>query len=113
MSDLLFGKVPPDQPIFSTSMAADLLGLHPRTLRMYENAGFVVPTRTESNRRQYSQNDLAKLALAARLTQQHGLNLAGVKLLFSFLNELKDMGIDADEAFSRALIRASATVETQ
>lgn len=113
MRDFMFSKVPPDQPIFTTSVAADLLGLHPRTLRLYENAGLVVPARTENNRRQYSQNDLRALALAARLTQEHGVNLAGVKLIFSLLDELQSQRLDAAEALRRALMRDGATVETQ
>src|SRR5438045_1469780 len=49
-----------DRPIFTLSVAADLLGLHPRTLRIYEEKGLVVPARTGGNRRRYSQNDITR-----------------------------------------------------
>src|SRR5437870_1175251 len=49
-----------DRPVFTLSVAADLLGMHPRTLRIYEEEGLVVPARTQTKRRRYSQNDIKR-----------------------------------------------------
>src|SRR5215208_2935953 len=58
-----------DRPIFTLSVAADLLGLHPRTLRIYEEKKLVIPARTEGNRRRYSQNDITRFHFIRRLTR--------------------------------------------
>lgn len=70
-----------DKPIFTISIAADLLKLHPRTLMLYEKAGFITPHRTDTNRRQYSINDLEHLQFLKHLTQTQGINLKGVAKL--------------------------------
>ncbi len=59
------------------SVAADLAGLHPQTLRIYESKGLVTPQRTSGNTRMYSQADVERLELITRLTDE-GINLAGV-----------------------------------
>ena len=66
-----------DRPIFTLSVAADLLGLHPRTLRIYEEKGLVVPARTGGNRRRYSQNDIVRFQTIRQLTRG-GVNLEGL-----------------------------------
>src|SRR6266576_482975 len=79
------------RPIFTLSVAADLLGLHPRTLRIYEQKGLVVPARTEGNRRRYSQNDIARFQFIRQLTRS-GVNLEGVRIILDMADELTRLG---------------------
>lgn len=74
-----------DKPLFTLSVAADLLGVHPRTLMIYETEKLVVPNRTKTNRRRYSQNDIRKLEFIQFLTRKRGVNLAGVKAILELL----------------------------
>jgi MerR family transcriptional regulator, heat shock protein HspR len=83
-----------DKPIFTLSVAADILGLHPRTLRIYEENELVIPARTATNRRRYSQNDVKKVQFIQHLTQGKGVNLAGVKIILDMLVELEKCGVD-------------------
>jgi MerR family transcriptional regulator, heat shock protein HspR len=69
---------PSEQPRYSISVAAELAGLHPQTLRMYEAKGLVRPRRTPGGTRRYSDADLARLTKICQLTSELGLNLAGV-----------------------------------
>ena len=66
------------RPRYMISVAADLVGMHPQTLRIYEQKGLVRPKRTAGNTRLYSEVDLERLRLIQRLTTELGLNLAGV-----------------------------------
>ena len=67
-----------DRPRYMISVAAELVGMHPQTLRQYEEKGLVRPQRTAGNTRLYSEADLERLRLVQRLTTELGLNLAGV-----------------------------------
>ena len=84
------------RPVYVISIAASLAGCHPRTLRIYEEEGLVDPVRTDSNIRLYSDEDLQRVRIIRYLTQQRGVNLAGVKMLLQFrdaadlLRELAD-----------------------
>ena len=69
---------PSIQPRYSISVAAELSGLHPQTLRVYEARGLVRPRRTPGGTRRYSDADIARLVKIATLTSELGLNLAGV-----------------------------------
>ena len=79
------------QPRYMISVAADLVGMHPQTLRLYEQKGLVSPKRTPGNTRLYSEADLERLRLIQRLTTELGLNLAGVELVIRMEDELKRM----------------------
>jgi MerR family transcriptional regulator/heat shock protein HspR len=72
------------RPVYVISIAASIAGCHPRTLRIYEEEGLVDPVRTESNIRLYSDEDLQRVRVIRYLTQQRGVNLAGVKMLLQF-----------------------------
>lgn len=78
-----------DKPIFTLSVAAEILHLHPRTLRIYEEHDLVVPTRTQTNRRRYSQNDIKKFQFIQYLTRERGVNLSGVKIILELLEEIR------------------------
>jgi MerR family transcriptional regulator/heat shock protein HspR len=70
------------------SIAAELVGMHPQTLRIYEARGLVRPQRTSGNTRLYSDADIARLQLIQRLTGELGLNLAGVERVMSLEDEV-------------------------
>ncbi len=86
-------RVNSDKPIFTLSVAAEILALHPRTLRIYEEHGLVVPHRTQTQRRRYSQNDIKKFQFIQFLTQRRRVNLEGVKIILTMLDELRNLGV--------------------
>ena len=77
-----------DHPRYMISVAADLVGMHPQTLRIYEQKGLVRPGRTPGNTRLYSETDLERLRLIQRLTTEFGLNLAGVETVLRLQDEV-------------------------
>ena len=77
------------RPRYMISVAADIVGMHPQTLRIYENKGLVSPKRTRGNTRLYSEADLDRLRLIQRLTSELGLNLAGVEVVLRMEDELR------------------------
>jgi MerR family transcriptional regulator/heat shock protein HspR len=80
-----------DRPRYMISVAADLVGMHPQTLRIYEQKGLVRPGRTAGNTRLYSERDVERLRLIQRLTTELGLNLAGVEHVLRLEDELRRM----------------------
>jgi MerR family transcriptional regulator, heat shock protein HspR len=78
-----------DRPIYMISVAAELVGMHPQTLRMYETKGLVRPQRTPGGTRLYSEADIERLRIVQRLTSELGLNLAGVELVLRMEDELR------------------------
>ena len=79
----------PDSPRYMISVAADLVGMHQQTLRLYEAKGLVQPKRTAGNTRLYSEADLERLRVIQRLTTDLGLNLAGVEHVLRLEDELR------------------------
>ena len=77
------------RPRYMISVAAELVGMHPQTLRIYEQKGLVRPKRTSGNTRLYSEADLDRLRLIQRLTNELGLNLAGVEVVLRLEDELR------------------------
>jgi MerR family transcriptional regulator/heat shock protein HspR len=80
-----------ERPRYMISVAAELVGMHPQTLRIYEAKGLVRPKRTPGNTRLYSEADLERLRLIQRLTTELGLNLAGVETVMRLEDELRRM----------------------
>jgi MerR family transcriptional regulator, heat shock protein HspR len=78
-----------DRPRYMISVAAELVGMHPQTLRIYEQKGLVRPKRTAGNTRLYSESDLERLRVVQKLTTDLGLNLAGVDLVLRLEDELR------------------------
>src|ERR687894_2956947 len=78
-----------DRPRYMISIAAELVGMHPQTLRIYEQKGLVQPKRTPGNTRLYSERDLERLRLIQRLTTELGLNLAGVEMVLALRDEVE------------------------
>ncbi|MBV8869744.1 MAG: helix-turn-helix transcriptional regulator, partial [Acetobacteraceae bacterium] len=77
-----------DMPVYVISVAAQLSGMHPQTLRHYERIGLVSPGRSAGRGRRYSMRDILALREIQRLSQEEGVNLAGVKLILDQLREL-------------------------
>jgi MerR family transcriptional regulator, heat shock protein HspR len=78
----------PHRPVYVISVAASIVSVHPRTLRIYEEEGLVCPARTPSNIRLYSENDIRRVLWIRHLTQNLGVNLAGVRILFELEERL-------------------------
>jgi MerR family transcriptional regulator, heat shock protein HspR len=78
-----------DRPRYMISIAAELVGMHPQTLRIYEQKGLVRPKRTPGNTRLYSERDLERLRLIQGLTTELGLNLAGVEAVLALRDEVE------------------------
>jgi MerR family transcriptional regulator, heat shock protein HspR len=78
-----------DRARYMISVAADIVGMHPQTLRIYEQKGLVKPKRTAGNTRLYSDVDIERLQLIQKLTTDLGLNLAGVELVLRLEDELQ------------------------
>ena len=82
---------PLDRPRYMISVAAELVGMHSQTLRIYEQKGLVRPRRTSGNTRLYSERDLERLRLIQHLTTELGLNLAGVERVLELEDEVEQL----------------------
>ncbi len=80
-----------EDPVYQISIVAELLGIHPQTLRHYEREGLVVPSRTSGKIRVYSQKDIDDLKLVIRLTRELGVNLAGVDVVLQLKNQVREL----------------------
>ena len=87
----------PDRGRYMVSVAAELAGLHPQTLRMYEARGLIRPARTPGGTRLYSESDVERLRLVQRLTTELGLNLAGVEHVLRLEDELRRLRARMDQ----------------
>src|SRR5579864_3538018 len=82
-----------DKPVYTISVASEILETHPRTLMMYEELGLVTPHRTSTNRRRYSQRDIRRLQVIQHLTRERGVNLAGVRHILGLFKVMHEAGI--------------------
>ena len=80
-----------ERAVYIISVAAELAGVHPQTLRIYERKGLVAPKRTAGNTRRYSDADIARLRMIQALTQEEGINLAGVKMIMQMREQLTQL----------------------
>lgn len=103
------GRVPDDAPVFVISVAAQLAGMHPQTLRQYDRLGLVNPGRTSGGGRRYSARDVVMLKQVQQLSQVEGINLAGVKRIIE-LETMVDALTDKVTRLSRALEEAVARI---
>jgi len=104
----------PTRPVYVISVAAELVRVHPRTLRIYELEGLICPARTRSNIRLYSENDIRRVLWIRHLTRNLGVNLAGVRVLFE-LEERLGMRIleTLYEDNAAAVAKANATANAK
>lgn len=86
-----------DAALFTVSIAAELAGMHPQTLRTYDRLGLVQPQRTSGRGRRYSRRDISKLRLIQRLSQEEGINLEGIRRILTLQAELDDAQRRVDE----------------
>jgi MerR family transcriptional regulator, heat shock protein HspR len=86
-----------ERAVYVISVAAELAGVHPQTLRIYERKGLLQPKRTQGNTRRYSQRDIEHLRRIQALTQAGGVNLAGVKIILEMQTELDDLRLRLEE----------------
>ena len=81
--------IKPNAPIFPISIISEMIGVHQRTLRIYDEEGLLVPKRSDKNRRLYSMADVERGKFIQYLTRDLGINLAGVRIIFTLLAQLK------------------------
>lgn len=81
----------PHEPVYVISIAAKLLQCHPQTLRLYEREGLLEPARSPQNIRLFSEADLERVRQIQRLTQDMGVNIAGVDIILDLLDQIRDL----------------------
>lgn len=91
-----------DRPVYMISVAAELAGMHPQTLRVYERRCLIRPKRSAGNTRLYSQADVDRLRFIQKLTQEDGINLAGTARIIELMDDLDRARRDAEDARAAA-----------
>jgi MerR family transcriptional regulator/heat shock protein HspR len=106
--------VPEDAPVFVISVAAELAGMHAQTLRQYDRLGLVTPGRTGGGGRRYSARDVALLREVQRLSQEDGVNLAGIKRIIELESQVDalrarvaELAAELDHAHAELLRRSN------
>lgn len=89
-----------NQPVYMIGVAAQLCNVHPQTLRQYERLGLVVPSRVGAKNRLFSELDIMRVRRIQRLTQELGVNLAGVEIILRLLDDIEEMRIDMEQQMS-------------
>jgi MerR family transcriptional regulator/heat shock protein HspR len=88
------------KPLYMIGVVADMLNVHPQTLRFYEKKGLVRPSRTEGQTRMYSAEDVEEIARLLRLTRDLGVNLAGVEIVLKMRRRMLDMQKQIEDLLS-------------
>ena len=86
-----------NQPVYMIGVAAQLCNVHPQTLRQYERLGLVIPSRAGAKNRLYSESDIMRVRRIQRLTQELGVNLAGVEIILRLLDDMEEMRTDMEQ----------------
>ena len=86
-----------DEPVYLISVVANMLDIHPQTLRQYEKEGLITPSRTGGKMRLYSQRDIDKIKMILKLTRELGVNIAGVDIILQLKEKMDAMGVEIDE----------------
>lgn len=100
-----------NQPVYMIGVAAQLCGIHPQTLRQYERLGLVVPSRVGAKNRLYSELDIHRVRQIQRLTQQMGVNLAGVEVILRLLDDMDLMRTDFERQFREYFNEAERRIQ--
>ncbi len=90
----------PQEPVYMIGIAAQLTGLHPQTVRLYERLGLVAPQRVNKKNRLYCELDIERLLQIRRFTQEMGVNLAGVEVILGLLMQIEQMQAAIDHLAS-------------
>jgi MerR family transcriptional regulator/heat shock protein HspR len=85
------GKKTRGKAVYMISAVAEMYHIHPQTLRLYEREGLLIPSRSEGNTRQYTQEDLERLETVLNLTRELGVNLAGIQIILDMREHMKRM----------------------
>src|SRR5579863_606264 len=99
-----------NQPVYMIGVAAALCNVHPQTLRQYERLGLVVPSRAGAKNRLYSELDIRRVQRIQRLTQEMGVNLAGVELILRLLDDMEDMRKDMEQQLEEYMTEAEKRI---
>jgi MerR family transcriptional regulator/heat shock protein HspR len=91
-------------------VAAQLCGIHPQTLRQYERLGLVAPSRVGQKNRLYSEADILRVRRIQRLTQEMGVNLAGVELILRLLDDMEELRRDMEADFASYIEEAEKRI---
>ena len=101
-------RIDHDAPVFVISVAAQLAGMHPQTLRTYDRIGLVSPRRTAKRGRRYSARDIARLRLVQKLSQDEGVNLEGIRRILHMQDEIDGLRGQVEELVAvLAAVRAA------
>lgn len=100
-----------NQPVYMIGVAAQLCGVHPQTLRQYERLGLVVPARVGAKNRLYSENDIKRVRRIQHLTQDMGVNLAGVELILRLLDDMEDIRLDMERQIAEYVQEAEQRIQ--
>lgn len=90
-----------EEPVYMIGVAAKLCAVHPQTLRLYERLGLIRPKRVSAKNRLYSQADIERLQQIQRLTQELGVNLAGVEIILDLLEKMQRLHEEMDREMDR------------
>ena len=97
-----------DRAVFVISVAAELAGMHPQTLRQYDRLGLVSPTRSLGGGRRYSARDIDQLREVQRLSQEEGVNLAGIKRIIELENHVLALQVRLAELSTELIVAKDA-----
>ena len=100
-----------NQPVYMIGVAAQLCNVHPQTLRQYERLGLVVPSRAGAKNRLYSEQDITRVRRIQRLTQEMGVNLAGVELILRLLDEMDEVKRDLEKQLTEYVLEAERRIQ--
>ncbi|AEB11997.1 heat shock protein transcriptional repressor HspR, fused homodimer type [Marinithermus hydrothermalis] len=104
---------PKDRPVYVISVAAELVEMHPQTLRLYERKGLIKPRRSAGKTRLYSERDIERLREIRRLTQELGVNLAGVEEIMRLREELETLQNRFEAEIARLKLQLLQTFESK
>jgi len=99
------------RPVYMIGVASELCGVHPQTLRQYERIGLVKPSRAGTKNRLYSEEDIERVRRIQRLTQDMGVNLAGVEIVLKLLDELDETRADFEKQFKEYVTEAEVRMQ--
>jgi len=86
-----------DEPVYLISVVAELMNIHPQTLRQYEREGLLKPSRTQGRMRLYSQRDLDRLKVILTLARDMGVNLAGIDIILQLKEQIQELQKEIEE----------------
>lgn len=99
------------QPLYMIGVAAQLCGIHPQTLRQYERLGLIVPSRVGAKNRLYSEADIRRVQRIQRLTQDLGVNLAGVEIILKLLEDMDALQDEMERAMQEYIQEAERRIQ--